>query len=166
MSDLETMVRELADRVKLLEDRQELHRIINSYGPGMDTGEGKSLGALWAEDGVYDYGVTTDENRVAEGPAGLAAMTASAFQLEMNDEGCAHIMSMPVIWVNGDTARATGYSRVYRHSKDGFYVWRLSANHWEFVRTPDGWRVARRTNRLLDGNPVARELLVKAYDKA
>jgi hypothetical protein len=38
-------------------------------------------------------------------------------------------------------------------------VWRVAANRWELLRTPAGWRVTARTNRLLDGTEEARDLL-------
>ena len=57
---------------------------------------------------------------------------------------------------------ATCYSRVYRHGDDGYWVWRVSANRWELVRTPDGWRVKRRVNRTLNGQPDARNILRRA----
>ena len=66
---------------------------------------------------------------------------------------------MPIVRITGDTAQATGYSRVYLHTSDGYEIWRGSANHWEFVRTAKGWRVTRRTNRTLDGSVEARQIL-------
>jgi ketosteroid isomerase-like protein len=69
-----------------------------------------------------------------------------------------------VIRIEGDTATATGYTRVYRHTPDGYEVWRVSANRWEFRRTAQGWRVTRRTTQVVDGGPKAAEILTKAIE--
>jgi hypothetical protein len=162
MSDLEEVVNTLSERVKQLEDQLALFRIVSTYGPAMDTGSGEQCGALWAEDGIYEFAVETDEGtdiHTAHGPAELKGMCEADFQQDLIRGGCAHIMAMPLLEVTGDTAVATGYSRVYRHGDDGYSVWRVSANRWEFTRQPDGWRVARRSNRLIDGDPGARQIL-------
>jgi SnoaL-like domain len=157
MSELEDTVRALAERIKRLEDQQAIYRLVSSYGPAMDTGSGPECGSLWADDGVYEY----DGSR-AHGPAGVAAMAEAEYQAELIREGCAHVMAMPLVELDGDTAVATCYSRVYRHGDDGYWVWRVSANRWELVRTPDGWRVKRRINRTLNGQPDARNILRRA----
>jgi hypothetical protein len=41
----------------------------------------------------------------------------------------------------------------------GYRIHRVAANRWELVRTPDGWKVKRRTLRPLDGSPAARDIL-------
>jgi hypothetical protein len=38
-------------------------------------------------------------------------------------------------------------------------VWRAAANHFELVRDADGWRITKRTSRMLDGNAHAHRLL-------
>ncbi len=40
-----------------------------------------------------------------------------------------------------------------------FWVFRVSANTWRWVRTPQGWRIAERVNAPLDGTPGHREML-------
>ena len=44
-------------------------------------------------------------------------------------------------------------------SSKGFRVHRVGANRWELTRTPQGWKVKRRTLRPLDGSEPAREVL-------
>jgi hypothetical protein len=161
MSDVNDTLTELRNRVELLEDKLELYRIVSSYGPAMDTGSGDAAGSLWAEDGVYEF----DASQV-KGPAGIAAMAESAGMRSQFEQGSAHVLSMPILRVTGDTAQATGYSRVYLHSEDGYDIWRVSANHWEFVRTTDGWRVSRRSIRVIDGGPEARQILKRGFGVA
>jgi len=160
--DIEATVRALSERVRALEDQLAVYRIVSTYGPAMDTGSGEECGALWADDGIYEFAVHVEggsEIHTVEGPAGVKGMCEDQFQQELIRQGSAHIMAMPLVEVTGDSAVATGYSRVYRHGDDGFWVWRVSVNRWEFSRQPDGWRVTRRSNRMLDGDPDARRLL-------
>lgn len=159
MSDAEDRLAALEERVRLLEDQVELYRLISTYGPAVDTGSDQAAGALWDEDGAYEF----DTSRL-DGPAGISAMVRGETHQSLIRNGCAHILAMPVVTVSGDRARATGYSRVYRHVGDGYEVWRVSANHWEFRRTPAGWKVTRRVNRTLDGSTEARDILRRAVD--
>jgi hypothetical protein len=76
-------------------------------------------------------------------------------------QGCGHVVTAPRVGVSGDRAVAVCYSLLIRREVDGggWRVARLSSNRWEPVRRETGWRVARRTNRLLDGGMEARDLL-------
>lgn len=159
MTDGDDRLRALEARVAALEDQVALYHLISTYGPAVDTGSGAAAGALWAEDGVYEF----DTSRL-DGPEGISAMVAGDGHQGLIRQGCAHVLALPVVTVDGDEARATGYSRVYRHVGDAYEVWRVSANHWEFRRTPAGWRVTRRVNRTIDGSPEARDILRRALD--
>ena len=44
----------------------------------------------------------------------------------------------------------------------GFRIHRMTANRWELVRTPQGWRIKHRTLRQLDGSEPARGILAQA----
>ena len=158
MTDLASRFAALEQRVRMLEDQLEIYRLISSYGPAVDTGSSDMAAALWDDEGTYEF----DTSRL-EGPAGIAEMVRSDGHQALIRQGCAHILAMPVVRVDGDTARATGYSRVYRHTAEGYEVWRVSANHWELKRTTDGWKVVRRVNRTINGEPEAREILETAF---
>jgi len=45
---------------------------------------------------------------------------------------------------------------------DRWFVRRGAINWWSLVRTGDGWRISERRNRLLDGSPESRELMLRA----
>lgn len=157
--DAEERIRALEERIAALEDQLALYRLVSTYGPAVDTGSGAEAAALWADDGAYEF----DTSRL-DGPEGISAMVAGETHQGLIHQGCAHILALPVVTVDGDEARATGYSRVYRHVGDGYEVWRVSANHWRFRRTPEGWKVTHRVNRTLDGSPEARQILRRAFD--
>jgi hypothetical protein len=72
-----------------------------------------------------------------------------------------HLTPLPHIVVDGDRAVATLHTAVLRRADDSFVIDRLSANRLDLVRTADGWKIRRRLNLSLDGNPDAPALLAR-----
>ena len=132
----------LEARVRELEDQAAVLRLVYSWGPAVDSGSSRAAGGLWDEAGVLE----SDLSRL-EGPSGVAAMVESDGQQALIRQGCAHVQSAPIVHIAGD---------------EGHQVWRVSANRWECRRTPVGWRLTRRVNRVIDGSPAPREILVRA----
>lgn len=154
MSAVELRLAALEARLALLEDREAILQLIASFGPAVDRGDGAATAALWSQDGQYDFG-----SAVLHGAAAVGQLVDLPSHRAYLHQGCAHILSIPQISVMGDTARAVNYSQVLLH--DGAEQWkvaRCSVNLWQFRREDTGWRVAQRTNRLLDGNDVHRAL--------
>jgi ketosteroid isomerase-like protein len=147
----------LEERVRLLEDHVAVYRVICSWGAGADIGSGKAAAALWTDDAVLEFEATQ-----VEGRSDIAAMIDSDHQQALVEQGCAHVQGLPIVSVEGDLATATNYSQVFLHTDDGFEIWRVTANNWEFRRTGDGWRAARRTSHVIDGSAKPRELLGSA----
>lgn len=143
-------------RVRDLEDLLEIQSLVAAYGPAVDSGAALAAAALWTESGSYDV----DTGRY-EGRAGIADMVASPGHQRLLDKGCAHVTGAPQVQVDGDAASAVCHSQLLVRREDGrgFDVVRATAHRWELVRTPEGWRVAARTGRLLDGSETARALL-------
>jgi hypothetical protein len=150
----------LEARLQAVEDQLAIHRLVNSWGPAVDTGSGEAAAALFSEDAVLQsdlsYLVT---------PASVKAMVYGEGHQSLIRGGSAHIPAFPIVNVDGDRANAVGYTRVYRFTPEGYEVWRVSANYWEFRRTPDGWRVTNRTNHVIDGGPEASEILRRALPR-
>ncbi len=158
VAGLEERVAVLERRVRMLEDHVVILRLINSWGPAVDTGTSEAAGDLFDEDGVLE----SDLSRL-EGPADVVAMVQSEGQQALIRRGCAHVQTAPLVTIEGDVASATTYSQVYLHAEDagsGHEVWRVSANRWEFRRTPAGWRVTLRANRVMDGSGDSHDILV------
>lgn len=152
----------LERRVQGLEDQVAILRLINSWGPAVDTGSSHAAGALFDEDGVLE----SDMSRL-QGPADVVAMVESEGQQALIRQGCAHVQTAPLITVQGDRATAVCYSQVFLHVDEGGHqVWRVSANQWEFRRSPDGWRVTRRANRVIDGSPDAHDILARGLERS
>jgi ketosteroid isomerase-like protein len=154
---LDARVAALEARVQYLEDHLAVLRLVNCWGPAVDTGNGEAAASLFSDDAILESDLS-----YLTGPAAINAMVYGEGHQSLVRDGSAHIPAFPIVTIEGDRARATGYTRVYRHTDDGYEVWRVSANHWQFLRTADGWRVTRRTNHVIDGGPEAKELLARA----
>ena len=150
----------LEERVRLVEDQLAIHRLINSWGPSVDTGDAEVAASLFVDDAILESDLS-----YLIGPKAIRYMVLADGHQALIRDGSAHIPAFPIVHVDGDRADATGYTRVYRHTDEGYEVWRVSANHWEFRRTPDGWRVTRRTNHVIDGGPEANDILARAFHR-
>ena len=149
----------LEARVRYLEDQADVLRLVFSWGPAVDSGSADEAGDLWDDLGVLE----SDLSRL-EGPSGVVAMVQSEGQQSLIQQGCAHVQSAPLVMIDGDSAVVTTYSQVYLHAEGGHNVWRVSANRWECRRTVAGWKLISRVNRVIDGSPAPRQLLVQAID--
>ena len=154
MDDLATTVAALERRVRQLEDQTAIYQLIANYGPAADAGWSAKAASLWTDDGIYDAQVGAWQGRAA-----IGGMIDGATHQGYIHEGCAHVLTLPYISVAGDTAVATCYGQLFRRDGENFRIWRVTATRWELARTNDGWRVANRVNRLLDGDDEARALL-------
>ncbi|MGD9797969.1 MAG: nuclear transport factor 2 family protein [Acidimicrobiia bacterium] len=146
-------VERLESRLRAVEDVAEINRLVASYGPAADSCDGEAVRALWAEGGTYElqgWFYTSDT---------MAETVTSDLHHRYVAAGSAHVMSAPVITLDGDRAVAVNYSRVFVHEGDRWIVDRAAANRWDLERTDAGWRVRRRVNRLLDGSAEARAIL-------
>ena len=152
--DTETRLAALEARIKGLEDQLAIYQLLATYGPSVDSRTGDVTASLWTQDGSYDFGSTP-----LEGAETVGSLVNIEPHIHYVADGCAHVISMPHITVEGDRAVATGYSRVYLNQGDHWRVERAGANRWELVRTTAGWRVQNRVNRLLNGQPEALALL-------
>ncbi|WP_217634441.1 nuclear transport factor 2 family protein [Herbiconiux ginsengi] len=151
----------LAKRVQELEDRLAIAQLIASYGPAADAGLPHVVIQMFEANSPFD---AAPGLRMEGHPDILAHLLAPEHK-QLLANGAAHVLSAPFIQLDGDRATATAYSQVlYRdEANDGFRTWRISANRWEWHRTPDGWKVTGRVNRPLDGTPAARELFAEAF---
>lgn len=145
----------LETRLLLLEDERDIARLIAGYGPLVDGGAADEVADLWVQDGVYDV-----DEAYLEGHEQLAAMVRSRPHQGWIQGGCAHFLGPARIAVDGDTAVAVCHSLMVVREDERFVVRRATANHWELTRTGSGWRVARRTSRVLDGRPESPALLL------
>lgn len=146
------MAEALEERIARLEDVEAIRNLIASYGPLADAGDAKSVAKLWTQDGEYDVGGFG----VAKGRDEIAALIDSDTHRALMSDGCAHILSPPRIEVDGNFAKAIGYSMVVRKQAERFEAWRVSINYWSLKRQSDNsWLVCSRINRPLGKNSSA-----------
>jgi hypothetical protein len=158
METTEERLAGLEARVRLLEDKEAIRRVICRWGPACDAWLPEEAAAIWTDDGLF----ITDVSR-AEGAAEImASFDGNAFQ-DLVRSATAHVHGVPLITVDGDEASAIDYSRLYRHTGAGYEIERVSANEWKFRRTLDGWRVMSREVAAIDGGQGSRDILKRAY---
>jgi uncharacterized protein (TIGR02246 family) len=144
----------LEQRLQRLEDELAITRLVSSYGPLVDAGKAEAVAGLWTEDGTYDVEGWSMTSR-----ADIRAMVESDAHQGLIGGGCSHFLGPAHVVVDGDEAVAVCESLLVRHRDGGYSVRRAGANRFELRRGPDGWRIAHRTTRALDGSAEARGLL-------
>ena len=157
IQELRATVDLLVDRVRHLEDQVEIMQLVAQYGPAVDSGSGEAAAALWTDDGVFD----AVPHLQMRGRDDIVAMVHGAGHQSLIHNGCGHVLTVPHVMVDGDQATGRSYALNIRWDADAnrFWVARVSANTWRWVRTPLGWRVAERINANLDGTSEHREML-------
>lgn len=154
---IEERLTALETRLRVAEDQLEILRLLNTYGPAVDSGSAEAAADLWAEDGIYDAGGVTRFT-----PEALIAMYNDVGHQGLVHTGSSHLTATPRIEVNGDEAEAVAYSFVVVKRGDEWFIMRGAINHWQLVRTAQGWRIKERFNRVLDGTADSHEVMRRA----
>jgi hypothetical protein len=133
-----------SDRLTQLEDREAIRLVLRDYGKLLDERKFDEFGQLFAADGEYISGTTT------RGPAAIAEslrriMTANSLGLA---EPNFHVLFNERIELQGDRADATSQSFFVAPGADGAPQIIMMASYVDsLVRTPQGWKFAKRTVR-------------------
>src|SRR3984885_1852892 len=164
--------RTLEQRIRAIEDRLEIYNLIAGHPPSADTGADYYAEAVYTEDGVFDRGADLSG---ATGNRAIAASLKSAGHQAAIAGGLAHFTGLPHIVLDGDTAVVTSYLQILTPNRSGaavevpnhgasrgYHTHRVVTNRWELVRTAAGWKIKRRTIRLVDGSEPSREILREA----
>jgi SnoaL-like domain len=159
----------LEHRLRAIEDRLEIYNLIASHPPSADTGAQAYAEAIYMEDGVFDRGAGLSS---WSGNAAIGANLKSAGHQAAIAGGLAHFTGLPHVAINGDEATVISYLQILTPNKSGepvdvpnhgasrgYHIHRVVANRWELGRTVSGWKIKRRTLRLVDGSEPAREIL-------
>jgi hypothetical protein len=162
----------LEQRIKTIEDRLEIYNLIASHPPSADTGADYYAEAVYTEDGVFDRGADLSG---AKGNKAIAASLKSAGHQAAIAGGLAHFTGLPFIALDGDSAVVTSYLQILTPNKSGvqvevpnhgssrgYHIHRVVTNRWELERTTSGWKIKRRSLRLVDGSEPSREILREA----
>jgi len=161
--------RTLEQRVRAIEDRLEIYNLIAGHPPSADTGADYYAEAVYTEDGVFDRGVNLSG---AIGNKAIAAILTSAGHQAAIAGGIAHFAGLPHIALDGDEAVVISYLQILTPNKSGeavevpnhgasrgYHIHRVVTSRWELVRAASGWKIKRRTIRLVDGSEPSREIL-------
>ncbi len=163
----------LEHRIRAIEDRLAIYNLIAGHPPSADTGAAAYAEAVYSEDGVFDRGADLSS---WSGNKGIAANLKSAGHQAAIAGGLAHFTGLPHVTVDGDKAVVISYLQILVPRKSGeaievpnhgasrgYHIHRVVTNRWDLVRTASGWKIKRRTSRLVDGSEPSRELLRGAF---
>jgi hypothetical protein len=157
------------ERLRAIEDRLEIYNLIASHPPSADTGCAAYAEAVYTEDGVFDRGPGLEG---AAGNKALGALLQSKGHQAAIAGGLAHFTGLPHVELDGDRATVISYLQILTPGKSGepvevpnhgasrgYHIHRVVTNRWDLVRTQSGWKIKRRTIRLVDGSEGSREIL-------
>ncbi len=159
----------LEQRIRAIEDQLAIYNLIAGHPPSADTGADYYCEAVYAEDGVFDRGANLAG---AVGNKAIAAMLKSEGHQAAIAGGLAHFTGLPHIDLNGDQAVVTSYLQILtplqsgeaievpnHGASRGYHIHRVVTSRWELQRTAAGWKIKRRTIRLVDGSQPSRDIL-------
>lgn len=160
LTALENRLSATEERLATAEDRLAILQLVATYGPAVDSGTADVTAELWVEEGVYDT-----FPQVFDGRAQIAAMVNGERHQTLIHAGAAHLLGIPHITIEGDSAVVTNYSQLVRSDPESrvFTTVRTGVNRWELRREHgQDWRIVHRSNRQLDGDSESRDLLARA----
>jgi hypothetical protein len=168
--------RTLEQRVRAIEDRLEIYNLIAGHPPSADTGADYYAEAVYTDDGVFDRGANLSG---AVGNKAIAAVLTSPAHQAAIAGGIAHFTGLPHIALDGNEAVVISYLQILTPNKSGeavevpnhgasrgYHIHRVVTSRWELTRTESGWKIKRRSIRLVDGSEPSREMLrgaLRAY---
>jgi hypothetical protein len=165
----------IEDRVRAIEDRLEIYNLIASHPPSADTAAHNYIRSIFVEDAVLDLGGT----KTASGAQAISEMPQRPEHHQAIKGGLAHFAGLPHVTIDGDRAVVTSYLQILaphptadeievpaHGATRGYRIHRVGANRWELVRTPQGWKIRRRSYRTLDGSEPALDILRQALAPA
>ena len=138
-------------------DIMAITQLVNLYGLAVDSQRWELFDRIFTAGVDVDYGPTSRWTDLGQFKADFAAFHDPF-------DSTQHTMSTHVVGVDGDQARSfcNGGWRLVRHGAGGSPLW--DGTGWyddALLRTPDGWRIARRVCRITwwSGNPLVNETI-------
>lgn len=166
MNDIvEQRLEALTQRLQYVEDELAIRQLMARYGMAVDCDDVEAALACHSDDAVYIVSAPGagrgDQHQEADlqlrGHPAIREMLSSPMHRSLLS-GCAHTVGPATVAVNGDDARATGYSRLYHRNEDQCELLRVAVNEWHFCRRNNRWYIQSRESRLI-GETAAKQLL-------
>ena len=112
----------------LTEDRDEILQLLYRYNHAIDSGDAEGWADTFTEDGSLDAA-----GQLISGREGLVEFASSV-------RGLRHLVANPVVDISGDAATVRAYLLVFMGTAPAM----IGTYEDEVVRTPAGWRFAKR----------------------
>jgi hypothetical protein len=138
-----TELDELRERVRALEDREQIRNLIQAYRKTLDDRDLRAFSELFAAEGTW-----TGRSGTATGPQEIYSMLTAALPDNPPAPGSTlwHLNTDPAIEVNGDRASAfTFWMHVRRGDGDVPLLPTLGGYQDELIRQDGRWRFQLRT---------------------
>jgi len=130
---------ELAARVQRLEDLAAITQLFIDYGRYLDAGNFAAYAKLFADDGEVLLGPMGR----ATGPVAIQALMEQMLGSTVGNSY--HLISSPMITLDGDSATSSTMWTVFNRSESGEPQATMIGRHEDvLVRTSAGWRFKRR----------------------
>jgi ketosteroid isomerase-like protein len=141
----------LAARVRRLEDLLEIQQIFIDYGDHLDRGDFASYATLFASDGEVLLGPMGR----AKGPVEIEALMTKVLGGQVGK--AYHVISSPVIELDGDVATSHVMWTVVERGADGKPVVSMLGRHVDDLVREDGrWKLRKRRGELDIPSPPGR----------
>jgi SnoaL-like domain len=144
-------IAELRAEVRFLKDHLEITQLLMMHPLAIDACEAEFWMSNWTEDSVFDR--TADPNKHSgnyQGTYGKPTMLEEINSPELaalRRSGFMHLSTSPSVLVEGDQASATSYTQLMALKEQGYQVWRIVVNRWEFRRESGRWLISKRASR-------------------
>ena len=169
MNSGQDSIDDLQARIRRLEDERELRDLLARYAFYADSGRSRRWVALFTEDGAIDLGDTVHAMSRSEAPAGYSRRARFEGHEELlldfitalphrrvEGRSAHHTTSGPLTFeLDGDDARAYGYSVMITREDTGFGLEMTAVNRWTFRRVDGTWRIAERRMRPIGADDAA-----------
>lgn len=137
------MSEQLEARLQRLEDLVEINQLFIDYIDHLDSGDAEAYASLFAEEGEIILG----PGGRAKGHEAIAELITKVVEGKVGN--AFHIVSSPIVKLDGDEARASVMWTVIEKDEAGKPYVTLMGRHFDrLIREHGRWRILKRSGRL------------------
>jgi SnoaL-like domain len=128
------------DAIRQMLDRQAIEDLVHAYCYHFDLNEPEKVAGLFTKDARVDYG---PESKTIIGADAIARTIAVGLERTFLATSH-HVSNIQISFEDSDAARGIAYLYAWHRYVDGSPDGELWARYnYEFVRVPEGWRIAK-----------------------